>query len=116
MREIGRRMAEGDADARLAFDVYVHRLRRYVGAFTAVLGRVDVIAFTAGVGENSAAVRAAAMRDLENLGVVLDPVRNAVRAGGPRLVSADGSPVAVAVVPTDEELAIARDTYALAQG
>ncbi len=116
MREIGRRMAEGDADARLAFDVYVHRLRRYVGAFTAVLGRVDVIAFTAGVGENSAAVRAAAMRDLENLGVVMDQVRNAVRAAGPRLVSADGSPVAVAVVPTDEELAIARDTYALAQG
>ncbi|WP_225849873.1 acetate kinase [Streptomyces sp. HPF1205] len=115
MREIGRRMGEGDEAARLAFDVYVHRLRRYVGAFTAVLGRVDAIAFTAGVGENSAAVRVAALDGLEALGIHVDPVRNAVRGSGPRLISADGSPVAVAVVPTDEELAIARDTYALAR-
>ena len=114
MREIGRRMAEGDESAQLAFDVYVHRLRRYVGAFTAVLGRVDAVVFTAGVGENSAAVREAALRDLEPLGIELDSVRNAVRASGPRLVSAPSSRVAVAVVPTDEELAIARDTYALA--
>jgi acetate kinase len=114
MREIGRRMAEGDEAARLAFEVYAHRLRRYVGAFTAVLGRVDVIAFTAGVGENSAAVRAAALRDLEGLGIALDPVRNTLRHSGARLVSAEASKVAVAVVPTDEELEIARDTYALA--
>ncbi|SEF92717.1 acetate kinase [Actinacidiphila yanglinensis] len=116
MREIGRRMGEGDADARLAFDVYVHRLRRYIGAFTAVLGRVDAIAFTAGVGENSASVRAAAVRDLEALGIELDPVHNAVRASGARLVSAASSRVAVAVVPTDEEWEIARDTYRLAGG
>jgi acetate kinase len=116
MREIGRRMAEGDARAQLAFDVYVHRLRRYIGAFTAVLGRVDAVAFTAGVGENSAAVRAAALHDLEGLGMVVDPVRNALRGSGARLVSARSSRVAVAVVPTDEELAIARDTYALARG
>jgi acetate kinase len=116
MREIGRRMAEGDADARLAFDVYVHRLRRYVGAFTAVLGRVDAVAFTAGVGENSAAVREAAMSGLEGLGITLDSVANAVRAPVARLVSAPSSHIAVAVVPTDEELAIARDTYALARG
>jgi len=114
MREIGRRMAEGDERAQLAFDVYVHRLRRYVGAFTAVLGRVDAVVFTAGVGENSAAVREAALRDLGALGIELDSVRNAVRASGPRLISTPSSPVAVAVVPTDEELAIARDTYQLA--
>ncbi|WP_031518382.1 acetate/propionate family kinase [Streptomyces sp. NRRL F-5123] len=114
MREIGRRMAEGDKAAQLAFDVYVHRLRRYVGAFTAVLGRVDAIAFTAGVGENSAAVRGAALFGLDSLGVTMDPVRNAVRGHAARLVSADSSRVAVAVVPTDEELEIARDTYALA--
>lgn len=113
MREIARRMAEGDAAARLAFDIYVHRLRKYVGAYTAVLGRVDVIAFTAGVGENSAAVRAAAMGGLEGLGIELDPVRNAVRGSAARLVSAAGSRVAVAVVPTDEELEIAQQTYAL---
>ena len=116
MREIGRRMAEDDPRARLAFDVYVHRLRRYVGAFTAVLGRVDAIAFTAGVGENSAAVRAAALRDLEGLGIAVDPARNAARGSGARLISPPSGPVAVAVVPTDEELAIARDTYRLAGG
>ncbi|WP_329185657.1 acetate kinase [Actinacidiphila glaucinigra] len=116
MREIARRMAEGDAAAQLAFDVYVHRLRKYVGAYTAVLGRVDAIAFTAGVGENSAAVRAAAMDGLEALGVELDPVRNAVRGSAARVVSAGSSRVAVAVVPTDEELEIAQQTYSLVTG
>ncbi|MFW6694079.1 acetate/propionate family kinase [Streptomyces sp. MAR4 CNX-425] len=110
MREIGRRMAEGDERARLAFDVYVHRIRKYVGAYTAVLGRVDAIAFTAGVGENSAAVREASMRGLEAFGVELDSVRNAVRGDAPRVVSAPGSRTAVAVVPTDEELEIATQT------
>lgn len=116
MREIARRMAEGDAAAQLAFDVYVHRLRKYVGAYTAVLGRVDAIAFTAGVGENSAAVRAAAMRGLEGLGIELDAVRNAVRGSAARVVSAEGSRVVVAVVPTDEELEIAQQTYSLVTG
>jgi acetate kinase len=115
MREIGRRMAAGDRDARLAFDVYVHRLRRYIGAFTAVLGRVDAIAFTAGVGENSAPVREAATSGLGVLGITVDPARNAAHGSGARLISADSSPVAVAVVPTDEELEIARDTYRLAR-
>jgi acetate kinase len=114
MREIGRRMAEGDENAQLAFDVYIHRLRKYVGAYTAVLGRVDAIAFTAGVGENSPAVREAATRGLEEaLGVELDGVRNTVRGKAARLVSSDASRVAVAVVPTDEELEIARQTYDL---
>ncbi|NJQ00759.1 acetate kinase [Streptomyces zingiberis] len=116
MREIGRRMAEGDHAARLAFEIYVHRLRKYVGAYTAVLGRVDVIAFTAGVGENSAAVREAATRGLEVLGIEVDPVRNALRGSAPRLVSAGSSRVAVAVIPTDEELEIARQTFELVTG
>ncbi|MEZ0065910.1 acetate kinase [Streptacidiphilus sp. MAP12-20] len=113
MREIGRRMGEGDAEARLAFDIYIHRLRKYVGAYYAVLGRVDAIAFTAGVGENSAAVREAALTGLEALGIELDSVRNAVRGSTPRLISADSSRVAVAVVPTDEELEIAQQTFAV---
>ncbi|MDT3399407.1 acetate kinase [Streptomyces sp. B1866] len=113
MREIGRRMAEQDPAARLAFDVYVHRLRKYVGAYTAVLGRVDAVAFTAGVGENSPAVRAAALADLTALGIEVDAVRNAVRGSAARLISAETSRVAVAVVPTDEELEIASQTYAL---
>ncbi|WP_217197028.1 acetate kinase [Streptomyces buecherae] len=113
MREIGRRMGEGDADAQLAFDIYVHRLRKYVGAYTAVLGRVDALAFTAGVGENSAAVREATLRGLGGLGIEVDTVRNALRGSGGRLISTERSAVAVAVVPTDEELEIATQTYRL---
>ncbi|AJZ82810.1 acetate kinase [Streptomyces antimycoticus] len=113
MREIGRRMGEGDQAAQLAFDIYSHRLRKYVGAYTAVLGRVDAIAFTAGVGENSAAVREAALRDLTAFGIEVDGVRNALRSATARLISTESSRVAVAVVPTDEELEIAGQTFAL---
>ncbi|MEU6237038.1 acetate kinase [Kitasatospora sp. NPDC047058] len=113
MREIMRRAEEGDEDARLAFDAYVHRLRKYIGGYYAVLGRVDAIAFTAGVGENAAAVRAAATAGLEELGIVVDPELNSVRSGGARVISSAYSRVAVAVVPTDEELEIARQAFAL---
>ncbi|MEC4018430.1 acetate kinase [Streptomyces sp. H27-D2] len=113
MREIGRRMGEGDRAAELAFEIYIHRLRKYVGAYTAVLGRVDAIVFTAGVGENSAAVREAALRGLTGLGIELDGVRNTLRSGSARIISAQSSRVAVAVIPTDEELEIATQTYAL---
>ncbi|GAA2829694.1 acetate kinase [Kitasatospora paracochleata] len=113
MREIMRRAEEGDPDARLAFDAYVHRLRKYLGAYYAVLGRVDAIAFTAGVGENAAPVRAAACAGLEELGIELDPELNSVRSGAARIVSPPYARVAVAVVPTDEELEIAQQAFAL---
>ncbi|MFJ3789032.1 acetate kinase [Kitasatospora sp. NPDC090091] len=113
MREIMRRAEEGDADARLAFDAYIHRLRKYIGGYYAVLGRVDAIAFTAGVGENAAPVRAAATAGLEELGIAVDPELNSVRSGEPRIISSAYSRVAVAVVPTDEELEIARQAFAL---
>jgi acetate kinase len=116
MREVLRRMeGEGpDAEsARLAFDVYVHRLRKYIGAYCAVLGRVDAVAFTAGVGENAAPVRQAAVAGLEGLGLAVDAELNAARGDGPRLISPPTARVAVAVVPTDEELEIADQTYAL---
>ncbi len=113
MREIRRRIDEGDERAQLAFDIYIHRLKKYIGAYYAVLGRVDAIAFTAGVGENAAPVREAAVAGLEQLGLAVDPELNAVRGDGPRLISPSDSRVAVAVVPTDEELEIARQTYAL---
>ncbi|WP_217210329.1 acetate kinase [Streptomyces sp. AC550_RSS872] len=113
MREIHRRIDEGDERAQLAFDIYIHRLKKYIGAYYAVLGRVDAIAFTAGVGENAAPVRAAAVAGLEQLGLAVDPELNAVRGDGPRLISPAGTRVAVAVVPTDEELEIATQTYAL---
>ncbi|MER5752715.1 acetate kinase [Streptomyces sp. NPDC002088] len=113
MREIRRRIDEGDEEARLAFDIYIHRLKKYIGAYFAVLGRVDAIAFTAGVGENAAPVREAAIAGLEGLGPAVDAELNAVRADEPRLISPAGARVAVAVVPTDEELEIATQTYAL---
>ncbi|MFF5847403.1 acetate kinase [Streptomyces massasporeus] len=116
MREIRRRVDEGDEQAELAFDIYIHRLKKYIGAYYAVLGRVDAVAFTAGVGENAAPVRAAALAGLEELGLAVDGERNAVRGDEARLISPEGARVAVAVVPTDEELEIATQTYALVIG
>ncbi|MFJ4773423.1 acetate kinase [Streptomyces uncialis] len=116
MREIRRRIEEGDESARLAFDIYIHRLRKYIGAYYAVLGRVDAVVFTAGVGENAAPVREAAIAGLEELGLVVDGELNAVRGDEPRLISPVYARVAVAVVPTDEELEIATQTYALVRG
>ncbi|MCF3175212.1 acetate kinase [Streptomyces sioyaensis] len=113
MREIRRRIDEGDDRAKLAFDIYIHRLKKYLGAYTAVLGRVDAVAFTAGVGENAAPVREAAIAGLADMGMAVDADRNAVRSDEPRLISPEDSRVAVAVVPTDEELEIAQQTYAL---
>ncbi|KWT59482.1 acetate kinase [Streptomyces albus subsp. albus] len=113
MREIRRRIDEGDQRAALAFDIYIHRLKKYIGAYSAVLGRVDAVAFTAGVGENAAPVREAAVKGLEELGLALDADLNSVRSDEARLISPEYARVAVAVVPTDEELEIANQTYAL---
>ncbi|GAA0474647.1 acetate kinase [Streptomyces sp. NPDC046215] len=113
MREIRRRIDAGDERAALAFDIYVHRLKKYIGAYYAVLGKVDAIAFTAGVGENAAPVREAAVAGLAELGLAVDADLNAVRGDEPRLISPASARVAVAVVPTDEELEIATQTYAL---
>lgn len=110
MRAVQERLAAGDADAELAFSVYCHRLRKYVGAYYAVLGTVDVIAFTGGVGENSPLVRQTSLAGLEALGIAVDPARN---ERGERLISPDGSAVKVAVIPTDEELEIAQQTLAV---
>ena len=109
MRDILAGLEEQDAASILAFDVYIHRLRAYAGAYIAQLGGVDVISFTAGVGENAPLVRARALETLGFLGVQVDPQRNEEeRARGIRRISADDSAVAVLVVPTDEELEIAR--------
>ncbi|MEV6349882.1 acetate kinase [Actinoplanes sp. NPDC051851] len=107
MRQVLEHRAAGDADAALAFEVYVRRIREYVGSYLAVLGRVDAITFTAGVGENAPEVRAAALAGLEPLGIAVDGARN---DRGERVVSPDGSPIAVCVIPTEEELEIAEQT------
>ncbi|MFF0817376.1 acetate kinase [Rhodococcus sp. NPDC003318] len=107
-RELRRLIEAGDADAALAYDVYIHRLRRYIGAYHLSLGGADTITFTAGVGENAPDVRADALAGLTRLGIEIDADRNAVRSHEPRVVSTDDSAVTVLVVPTNEELAIAR--------
>ncbi|MCA4754481.1 acetate kinase [Mycolicibacterium fortuitum] len=104
----------GDENARLAYDVYIHRLRKYVGAYLAVLGRTDVISFTAGVGENDAAVRRDALAGLTALGIEIDEELNASPSREARRISTPESPVTVLVVPTNEELAIAQACAALA--
>ncbi|GAA4821034.1 acetate kinase [Tomitella cavernea] len=111
-RTVTERREAGDPRAALAYDVYVHRLRKYVGAYMAVLGRVDAITFTAGVGENAASVREDALAGLEGFGIEVDPAANRVRGGHGRVISTAASKTAVLVVPTNEELAIANAAWA----
>lgn len=110
MRDLLEAVDRGDVAARLAFDVYVHRLVRYIGAYAAELGGIDALVFTAGVGENSDVVRARAVERLGFLGLSVDAALNAARSSEPRVISPAGAPVAVMVVPTNEELQIARET------
>jgi acetate kinase len=114
MREVHRRADGGNDDARLALEVYCYRLRKYVGAYCAVLGRVDAVVFTAGVGENDADVRARSLAGLERLGIAVDPERNQASDRDARFVSPDRAQTAVLVVPTDEELEIARQAHEVA--
>ena len=106
-RELLTAADDGDDDARLAYEVVVHRLRKYIGAYWAVLGRVDVITFTAGVGENLPRLRADALSTLADWGVRIDHAAND-DGDGARVISTSDSEVTVLVVPTNEELAIAR--------
>jgi len=116
MREVVQAMEEGNESAKLAFDMYAYRIRKYVGAYAAAMNGIDALLFTAGVGENSAPLRRRVCEGLTFLGLELDAARNEASGGGTRRISADGSRVEALVVPTNEELLIARDTYRLARG
>jgi acetate kinase len=107
-RVVHQRIESGDEAAQLAYDVYIHRLRKYIGAYLALLGGADVITFTAGVGENDAAVRRDALSGMSALGIELDEHLNASSDRAARRMSAESSRTRVLVIPTDEELAIAR--------
>ncbi|QPK83052.1 acetate kinase [Corynebacterium qintianiae] len=113
-RDLHAKIEEGDENAKLAFDVYITQLRRYIGSYMIALGKVDTITFTAGVGENDAKTRAAALAGLENYGIVVDPERNAAPNDDPRVITTDDSTVTVLVVPTNEELAIAQKSAEIA--
>jgi acetate kinase len=108
VRTVQQRAANGDAAADLALDVYCRAIRKYVGAYHAVLGRLDAIVFTAGVGEHSTVVRARSLAGMERLGIAVDHDANEA-ADGACVISAGGAKVAVCVVPTDEEHGIAEE-------
>ena len=120
LRDIIPRAEGGDADAELALDVYCYRVRSYVGAYYAALGRVDAIVFTAGVGENAPLIRERSLAGLGRLGIEVDGARNYATDDGrvltPRRISPDTAPVAVLVVPTDEEHEIAVEAIVVADG
>ncbi|NRQ37700.1 acetate kinase [Nonomuraea sp. NN258] len=113
MREV---RARDDDAARLALGVYTRRIRKYVGAYYALLGRVDAIVFTGGVGEHDAATRAQSLSGLDRLGITVDAARNEAESTGERAVSPPGAEVPVLVIPTDEEGEIAGQTFALLTG
>ncbi|MFI7003870.1 acetate kinase [Nocardia sp. NPDC050175] len=114
-RELQRLIENGDTAAKLAYDVYIHRLRRYLGAYLIDLGGVDAITFTAGVGENSPQVRADALADLSRFGIEIDPAANTAKSRTARHISPPNAEVAILVVPTNEELAIARAAHRVAE-
>jgi len=114
IRDINAAAAAGNDRARIALEVFASAVRHYLGAFLVELGGADVIVFTGGIGENDAAFRGLVLRDLEELGIVLDPALNAQPAGEAR-ISAAGSRVQVWVMPTNEELIVARQTQELLQ-
>jgi acetate kinase len=111
MREVVQAAARGNERAERALEVFCYRIKKYVGAYLAVLGRLDALVFTAGIGENCPEVRRRACRGLEPLGICLDPERNPQTVGREGVVSRPDSPTAVLVTPTNEELKIAVDTY-----
>jgi len=106
-------VAAGDARAKLALDMFGYRNRKYVGSYLAILGRVDALVFTAGIGENDPVARELTCRGLEHLGIKLDHELNLAPNRGPRDIAAAESPVRVLVIPTNEELEIARQTAAV---
>jgi acetate kinase len=113
MRTIIERVEEGDKNASLALEMYAYRIRKYIGAYLAVAGPLDALIFTAGVGENSAMVREKACEGLEHLGIRLNKAKNLQRQKGIQEVQHGESIVKIMVVPTDEELSIAEQTYQL---
>ena len=113
LRDIQRRHEEGDEAATLALTMYTYRIKKYIGAYFAALGRVDALVFTAGVGQNSALVRQMACDGLGALGVRLDDAKNAAAAGDISEIQAVDSPVCVLVIATNEELEIARQTVSV---
>ena len=117
MLELEKAEAQGNERARLAIDMFCYRVRKYIGAYAAAMGGVDAIVFTGGIGENSSIVRARTMAGLEFMGAAIDPARNDAAVRGEEAdISTTDAKVRTLVIPTNEELIIARDTLRLVEG
>jgi acetate kinase len=115
MRDITKAKAAGDKEAHLAYDMYAYRVKKYIGAYAAVMNGLDAIVFTAGVGENDANIRRLICTEMDYLGIKLDEEKNEERRGNIRDIRQEGSPVSILIVPTNEELEIVKQCYALLQ-
>ncbi len=117
-RDIENAAKDGDEQAQLAIDMEAYRIKKYIGAYSAVLGRVDAIVFTAGVGERGPVIRGKALDNLANLGIKVDPDKNnaSMTKNAETDIATDDSPVRIFVIPTNEELVMTEDAYALVQG
>jgi acetate kinase len=115
MRNLIEHARQGHKRAQLAIDIFCYRIKKYIGAYTAVLGTLDGVIFTGGIGENNAMIRRQIVADLPHLGIEIDAARNEANKPRERLISSERSRAAVYVIPTNEEAAIAADTYRLIQ-
>jgi acetate kinase len=116
LRDVEEAANKGNAQCKQALDIYAYRIRKYIGAYLASLGGLDILVFTAGAGENSSTLRASVLEGMEGLGFKLDKAKNEVRSQDIRVISADDSPYKIMVVPTNEELAIAEFTVEVLGG
>jgi acetate kinase len=110
MREIQERAAKGNERAELAIDMFCYRIKKYIGAYHAVLGRLDAVVFTGGIGENAVAIRQRVCEGLKHLGIGVDNAKNNAATGSVAEIQQDGLPVKVLVVRTNEEREIALQT------
>ena len=116
MRDIDAGADSGHERAIIARDMLIHGIRKYIGSYAAVMNGVDVIVFTAGIGENGAELREKVMEGFEFMGAKLDPVKTVEGNRKESVISADDSKVKICVIPTDEEIVIARDTLCIVTG
>ncbi|MFA5099331.1 MAG: acetate kinase, partial [Candidatus Omnitrophota bacterium] len=113
MRNLVEAQARGDLRARIAIDIFCYRIRKYIGSYLAVLGSTDAIIFTGGIGENNAMIRRESLKGLQPLGIEIDEGRNNAAQRIDTMISSDDSRIKVYVIPTNEELQIANDTFAM---
>jgi len=113
VRDLELKADKGDDRAKLALDIFAYRIKKYIGAYMAVLNRVDAIVFTGGIGENGVAMRQRILSNMDQQGIIIDEMKNGVHAGVPGEIQATLSRIKVMIIPTNEELAIARDTFKL---